>query len=85
MDDEIVTLIVQEIGRKINASIERYSPLIVNQHREMFPNTENNHNNFFKNILLNKTATCQLKVPLPSEEIAGLNPQLPVNVIRGFL
>ena len=30
--------IVEENGKGINASIERYSPLIVNQHREIFPN-----------------------------------------------
>ena len=30
--------IVNATGREINASIERCSPLIANQHREIFPN-----------------------------------------------
>jgi len=30
--------IVEENGKGMNASIERYSPLIVNQRREIFPN-----------------------------------------------
>lgn len=78
--DLLITCVDLEWKRRITRKVKTVTIYLA--WWELLGKNATGNQNFCKNILWKKTATCLMKIPSPSNEIASLNPQPPVNVIR---